>query len=144
MYIIYIHLSTMVYLIYTLAELLNVVMSEYENGAIITNRSFAVIGQSMLTNSKNESSVQLALTRGQLRSIAFACSVFVDGLVLQQCQFTEIFIVTFHTFHIESPCDTNWLSSWSSLRDPPFSLYTGYIFAVAMATGYSSYRNWGN
>ena len=67
-----------------------------ENGAVVADRIFVVIGLSTLTNLTNESSPsQLALRGRRLRSVAFAWSVLVDGLGQQQCQFFDTYIVIF-------------------------------------------------
>ena len=41
--------------------------------------------------------MQLTLRRQQLRSVAHAWSAFINGLVLQQCQLSDIYIFIFHT-----------------------------------------------
>ena len=48
----------------------------------------------------------------------FAWSVFVDGLALQQCQFTDTYIAIFtlsmfgnDVTGFKSPCDAKWLLS---------------------------------
>ena len=78
--------------------------------------------------------MQLTLRRQRLRSVAHAWSAFVNGLVLQQCQLSDIYIFIFHTKFgkdisgFKSPYDDKWLLSscyiQSSLLDPSFSLHT--------------------